>query len=261
MKEVEHGKTTKEQYPRAPRLHGKRALIIGGARGIGRAIVDRFVAEGAAVMIADLQHDAADHSPGCQKVTVNVADEASVKAMIKETVDTLSGLDIMVNCAGIAKHRDLLEYELADWQHTIGVNLTGTFLCNREAARFMVGQKSGCIINIASVAALLPGTRTHAYAASKGGVVSFTKAIAGDLARHGIRVNAISPGPIDTGLARTALSPELRAGYRARVPMERFGEPEEVASAAVFLASDEASYITGEILFVDGGFCGAGVRT
>jgi NAD(P)-dependent dehydrogenase (short-subunit alcohol dehydrogenase family) len=252
--------TTIGQSPRVQRLYQKRALITGGARGIGRAIVNRFVAEGAAVVIADLHHDAGDDPMGCQKVTVDVADEASVKAMIRETVDLLRGLDILVHCAGIARHRDLLEYELADWRRTLDVNLTGTFLCNREAARVMVGQKSGCIINIASVAAFLPGVRTHAYAASKGGVLSFTRAIAGDLAAHGIRVNAISPGPIDTGLARTALSPEFRAGYRARIPMDRLGEPEEIAGTAVFLASDDAGYITGTAVIVDGGFSSAGVR-
>ena len=124
----------------------------------------------------------------------------------------------------------------------------------------MLGQKSGCIINIASLAAFLPGVRTHTYAASKGGVVSFTKAIAGDLAPHGIRVNSISPGPIETELVKTVHTPEFRAGYIARLPMGRYGQPDEIASTAVFLASDDASYITGVDLFVDGGFSSAGVR-
>jgi 3-oxoacyl-[acyl-carrier protein] reductase len=253
--------TTGAQHSRGPRLHEKRALITGGTRGIGRAIAERFLAEAAAVVIADLQRDTGEGPVvGCHTVIADISDEASVKSMIQEAVKVLGGLDILVNCAGIARHRDLLEYELADWRRTIDVNLTGTFLCSREAARVMSVQKSGCIINIASVAAALPGVRTHAYAASKGGVISFTRAIAGDLASHGIRVNAIAPGPIDTGLARTALSPEFRAGYRARIPMARLGEPEEIASTAVFLASDDASYITGETLCVDGGFSSTGVR-
>lgn len=248
------------QNTRPQRLHKKRALITGGAGGIGRAIANRFVAEGAAVVIADLHYPPGDDPKGCRKVTADVADEKSVKAMIKETVDLLGGLDVLVNCAGTAKHRDLLETELADWRRIMDINLTGTFLCNREAVRVMLGQKSGCIINIASVASILPGSRTHAYAASKGGVVSFTKAIAGDLAPYGIRVNVLSPGTVDTDLLRTALSPQFRAGYMTRIPMGRYAQPDEIASVVVFLASDDASYMTGIDLFVDGGFSSAGVR-
>ena len=250
----------KTQYPDAKRLHEKRAVITGGARGIGRAIADRFFAEGAQVIIADKEHISGDDPMGCHKVVVDVADELSVKAMMTEVADRYKGLDILVNCAGIAKHRELLETELIHWQRIMDINLTGTFLCNREAARLMVKQKNGCIINIASVAAILPGVRTHAYAASKGGVISFTKAIAGDLAKHGIRVNAINPGPVDTELVKVAHTPEFRAGYIARLPMGRYALPEEIAGTAVFLASEDAGNITGTTVNVDGGFTGAGVR-
>jgi NAD(P)-dependent dehydrogenase (short-subunit alcohol dehydrogenase family) len=249
------------QSPSALRLKGKRALITGGARGIGRATANRFSDEGAVVVIADLQHGPDEDPAGFHKVRVDVSDEMSVKLMMQEAVGRLGGIDVLVHCAGTAKHRDLLETELSDWQRIIDVNLTGTFLCNREAARFMVSQKSGCIINIASVAAFLPGARTHAYAASKGGVVTFTKAIAGDLAKHGIRVNGISPGPVETELVKAVHTPEFRTGYIARIPMGRYGQPDEIAGTAMFLASDDARYITGEILFVDGGFSSAGVRT
>ena len=251
---------TTAQLIHSLRLQAKRALITGGARGIGRAIADRFVAEGAAVVIADLQHLPGNDPAGCQKVTVDVADERSVEKMMQETVCLLGGLDVLVHCAGISVHRPLLETKAADWRRLIDINLTGTFLCSREAARIMCNQKSGCIINIASVAAFLPGMRTHAYAATKGGVVSFTKAIAGDLAPHGVRANAISPGPVETDLARTVHTPAFRASYLSRIPMGRYGEPEEIASTAVFLASDDASYITGVILSVDGGFSSAGVK-
>jgi NAD(P)-dependent dehydrogenase (short-subunit alcohol dehydrogenase family) len=243
------------------RLSSKRALITGGARGIGRAVADRFVAEGAIVVIADLQHLPGDDPAGCHKVTADVADERSVEKMLKDSVALLGGLDVLVHCAGISVHRPLLETRGEDWRRLIDINLTGTFLCSREAARVMVDQKNGSIINIASVAAFLPGVRTHAYAATKGGVASFTKAIAGELAPYGIRANAISPGPIETELARTVHTPEFRANYLSRIPMGRYGTPDEVAGTAVFLASDESSYITGVVLSVDGGFSSAGVRT
>ncbi len=242
------------------RLHAKRALITGGARGIGRAVADRFIAEGATVVIADLQHLPGDDPAGCYKVTADVAEERSVEEMVRESVRLLGGLDALVHCAGISVHRPLLETKIEDWRRLIDINLTGTFLCSREAARIMLTQKSGSIINIASVAAFLPGVRTHAYAATKGGVASFTKAIAGDLAPHGVRVNAISPGPVETDLARVVHTPEFRTSYLSRIPMGRYGQPDEIANAAVFLASDDASYITGVILSVDGGFSSAGVR-
>jgi NAD(P)-dependent dehydrogenase (short-subunit alcohol dehydrogenase family) len=242
------------------RLSTKRALITGGARGIGRAVADRFIAEGATVVIADLQHLPGDDPAGCHKVTADVADELSVEKMVQKTVALLGGLDVLVHCAGISVHRPLLDTQAKDWRRLIDINLTGTFLCSREAARVMLDQKSGSIINIASVAAFLPGVRTHAYAATKGGVAAFTKAIAGELAPYGVRANAISPGPIETDLARTVHTPEFRANYLARIPMGRYGQPDEVASTAVFLASDDSSYITGVILSVDGGFSSAGVR-
>jgi 3-oxoacyl-[acyl-carrier protein] reductase len=254
------GEAIAPQQPRVLRLHEKRALVTGGARGIGRAVANRFAAEGAKVVIGDVQHTPGNDLTGCYKVTVDVANESSVKSMIKETVGWLGGIDILVNCAGISIHRHLIETELADWQRILGINLTGTFLCNREVARIMCTQKTGCIINIASVAAFLPGARTHAYVATKGGVVSFTRAIAGDLAAHGIRVNAISPGPIETELVQKVHTAEFRAGYLARLPMGRYGLPDEIASVAVFLASDDASYMTGVVLNVDGGFSSAGIR-
>ncbi len=252
--------TTATQDPTFLRLDKKRTLITGGARGIGRAIADRFAVEGAAVVIADLQHLPGDDPAGCHKVTADVADEQSVIEMIQQTVSRLGGLDVLVHCAGISIHRPLLETPLEVWHRLIDINLTGTFLCNREAARVMCRQKSGSIINIASVAAFLPGVRTHAYSATKGGVATFTKAIANELGPEGVRVNAISPGAIDTDLSRAAHTPAFRASYLARIPMGRYGQPEEIAGTAVFLASEDSRYITGAILSLDGGFASAGIR-
>jgi 3-oxoacyl-[acyl-carrier protein] reductase len=152
-----------------------------------------------------------------------------------------------------------LESEVADWRRVIDVNLTGTFLCCREAARAIAGSRSGNIVVIASSSAVRPGVNSTAYAASKAGVANFVRAAAIDLAPHGIRVNAVSPGPIDTELVQKMHSPAYRAGFTRLIPQRRYGQPEEVAGAVIFMASDEASFITGSVLAVDGGFTSSGV--
>lgn len=238
------------------KLGGKRTLVTGGASGIGLAIAKRAMEEGAQIAVADLAHD----TPApWQVVKVDVASEISVRQMIEQTIDCLGGLDVLIHCAGIGIQRDLLQTDLADWQRVIDVNLTGTFLCCREAARVMAPQKSGCIVAIASSSAVRPSIRSSAYAASKAGVANFVRAIAIDLAVHGIRVNAVSPGPVDTEMVQKMHSPEFRSGFTALIPQGRYGRPEEIAGAAVFLASDEASFITGSVLSVDGGFTSSGV--
>ena len=181
-------------------LREKRVLITGGASGIGLAIAKRAVEEGSRIVVADIAHNS--QAPvEWHTVDVDVAVESRVREMVRKTIEHLGGLDVLIHCAGIGIQQDLLQTELSDWRRVIDINLTGTFLCCREAARVMAPQRHGCIVTIGSSSAARPGIRSSAYAASKAGAVNFTRAIAIDLAKHGIRVNAVSPGPIDTDLA------------------------------------------------------------
>lgn len=247
------------------RLAGKVALVTGAAQSIGLAIAQRFAEEGAQVTIADIAADRADSAaatlPGDHHATyVDVADEASVDEMVRQVVARAGRLDTLVNCAGITfKTRPLTETPLDEWHKTLRVNLTGTFLCCRAAARAMIAQESGSIVTIASVAGVLAQKNNTPYGTSKAAVAHFTRIAAMDLAEHGVRVNAISPGPVDTPLFQTH-GEELRARYMARIPLGRPAELAELASAAVFLASDESSYMTGHNLVLDGGFSVSGLR-
>ena len=239
-------------------IREKRILVTGGARGIGLAIARRAIQEGGRIVIADVLHLSQDLTE-YHSVEADVAEESQVKKMMHKTVEHLGGLDVLIHCAGIGIQKDLLQTELSDWRRVIDVNLTGAFLCCREAARVMSSQRHGSIVTIGSSSAVRPGIRSSAYAASKAGLVNFTRAIAIDLARYGIRVNAVSPGPIDTELVQQMHSPDYRSKFTALIPQGRYGHAHEVAAAAIFLASDDASFITGSVLAVDGGFTSSGV--
>ena len=246
------------------RLDGKRVLVTGGAGGIGGAIARRMVAAGARILIAGLNGDRAKASAAAlgdehASVTVDVADPAAVNAMVAETERQFGGVDTLVHSAGIAMLRDVLETDPADWKRVIDINLMGTYYTCLAVARSIVArQGAGSLITISSAAAARPSRGASAYGAAKGGVVTLTKALAIDLAPRNIRVNSIAPGPVDTEMARGEHKSELRAMFEKMIPMHRYARAEEVASAALFLASDESSYVSGSIVTVDGAYSGAG---
>ena len=249
------------------RLADRVALVTGAASGIGRATAQRFLAEGARIAAADMNDEGlqAEFSGQDGAITVvgDVSEPADAARMAAAAVESFGAIDILVNCAGIARYTNFLELPLEEWQLVQDVNSTGTFLMAQAVARHMVAQgpadHSRAIVNIASVEAhVVLASSGHPqvhYNASKGAVHMTTRALAIELAPHGIRVNSICPGLTETPLAAYALAtPERRASISKQVPLGRVAQPREIAAAALFLASEDASYITGEALVVDGGF-------
>ena len=237
------------------RLENKIAIITGGGRGIGKAITHRYLDEGATVIIAELNErsgkETAD-SIGGYFVNTDISDENSVNSLFEFVKTKFSRLDILVNNAGILQDSTLKKMDSKQFDSVINVNLRGTYLCGKAAADIMVKQGSGVIINAASVVAHNGNFGQTNYVASKAGVIGMTKVWARELGKDGIRVNAIAPGFIKTEM--TAGMPEKIIRMMGdKVPLKRWGKPEDVASAYTFLASDLASYITGTVLNVDGG--------
>ena len=248
-------------------LGGRAAIVTGGANGIGREIALRLAAAGAAVLVADRDGAEADavagevEAAGGRAVgrSVDVRDPAGCEALVAVACEAFGRLDTLVTSAGIARSQPFLRTTLELWQETLAVNLTGTFLCCQAATPAMVAAGGGRIITLASVSGERGGTGRAAYGASKGGVITLTRVMAVELARHNITVNAIAPGPVETPMVAALHTAEDRTAWLGSVPARRYGTPAEVAAAAVFLASDEASYVTGHVLNVDGGFGAAGV--
>lgn len=253
------------------KLGGKGAIVTGGARGIGFAIARRLAEAGATVCLADINAGEAEKASGeltSQGYNVlflkcDVTDEADVRDMVAGAVTKLGSIDILVNNAGIYPRKPLGEMTGDDFERVISVNLKGTFLCSRYAIPEMIkNQRGGSIINIASIEAVHPSsTGMSAYDASKGGVLMLTKSMARELGQHGIRVNAIAPGAIKTQgiLSHTKISPdrsqikELKS-FVSRMALGRMGDADDIARVALFLASDLSSYITGDLIVVDGGY-------
>ncbi len=243
------------------RLEGKVAVVTGGASGIGRETARRFAEEGARVCVVDLADE-----PGEEIASeidglyahADVTSAEDVQRVYREAAGRFGGLDVLFNNAGISPPDDdsILETDLDAWQRVQDVNLKSVYLCSRAALRHMVPRGKGAIINTASFVAVLgSATSQISYTASKGGVLAMTRELGVQFAREGIRVNALCPGPIATPLLMElfAKDPERAARRLVHVPMGRFGKAEEIAAAVVFLASDDASFITGQVLNVDGG--------
>jgi len=241
-------------------LDGKVAVVTGAARGIGQAIARRLAQEGADIVLCDLQAEWLAESAGmvqdCGRkalpLAVDVGDSEAVNACVQEAVKEFGKVDILVNNAGITKDTLLVRMSDADWDDVIRVNLKGTFLFTRAVAKNMMRQRSGAIINIASISGLIGTAGQANYAASKAGVIALTKSTANELAGRGVRANAIAPGFISSKMT-DALSEDVRKQYLARIPLGRFGTVEDIAHAVVFLASEQSSYLTGQTLNVNGG--------
>jgi 3-oxoacyl-[acyl-carrier protein] reductase len=267
------------------RLEGKIALVTGGGSGIGRAIAVRFAEEGARVVVNDIRRETAEATARAiggqaRAIAADVADSAAVRAMVDEVGRALGGLDVLVNNAGIgevdAGNREAFQAKAqarigemmagkvethwdvtqslsdAEWARMLAVHLNGTFYCTREALKLMSRVNHGAIVNISSVAGLMGIEVAPHYGAAKAGILGFTRSVAREVATRGIRVNAICPGWIDTPIL-DPLPPMVRMLAERQTPLGRLGEPREIASAALFLASDEASFVTGQWLSPNGG--------
>jgi len=245
----------------AGRLEGKVAVITGAASGIGRASAERFSAEGARVVIADIADAAGEALAaglGAMYVHADVTDPASVQAMYAAASHGYGGIDVLFNNAGISPPDDdsILETELDAWRRVQEVNLTSVYLCCKYGIPHLLARGGGSVLNTASFVAVLgAATSQISYTASKGGVLAMSRELGVQFARQNVRVNALCPGPVNTALLQElfAKDPERAARRLVHVPMGRFAEPEEIASAAAFLASDDASFITASTFLVDGG--------
>lgn len=241
------------------KLADKVAIVTGATQGIGLACARRLLADGARVMLVDIKPEgaaaAAELGSGAQFFAADVSQKADVDAMIAHTLTQYGRIDVLLNNAGVTHAADFLELAEDDFDRVLRINLKSMFLCGQAAAREMVKQGSGAIINMSSVNAQLAIPNQVPYVVSKGGVNQLTKVMAVSLAPHGVRVNGIGPGTILTELARQAVlgSDEARHTILSRTPLGRCGEPEEIAAIAAFLASDDASYMTGQTIYADGG--------
>ncbi|QLY34602.1 3-oxoacyl-ACP reductase [Nocardia huaxiensis] len=247
------------------RLQDRVAVVTGGGSGIGLATVRRFAQEGAKVVVADIDAtsgEAAAAEVGGLYVKVDVTDEAQVEALFQTAVDTYGGLDIAFNNAGISPPEDdsILTTGLEAWRRVQEVNLTSVYLCSKYAINHMLERGRGSVINTASFVAVMgAATSQISYTASKGGVLAMSRELGVQFARNGIRVNALCPGPVNTPLLQElfAKDPERAARRLVHIPLGRFAQPEEIAAAVAFLASDDSSFITASQFLVDGGISGA----
>jgi 3-oxoacyl-[acyl-carrier protein] reductase len=241
-------------------LDGKVALVTGGAQGIGRVISEELAGQGAHVFLGDVNLEGAEKTAAELKQTgakasairIDVSSSSDVQSAFDSIIKEYKQVDIVVNNAGITRDGLLVRMKEADWDSVMNINLKGSFLCSQQAAKQMMKQKSGAIVNIASIVGLMGNFGQANYSASKAGLIGFTKTLAREVAPRGIRANAIAPGFIDTEMTRV-LEESVRKKLIEQVPLSRLGEPEDVARCVSFLVSEKASYITGQVISVNGG--------
>jgi NAD(P)-dependent dehydrogenase (short-subunit alcohol dehydrogenase family) len=243
----------------------KVAIVTGAARGIGLTTVKRFLADGWRVAILDIDEETLNrsvvdlHAYPVVAICCDVADAAEVAKAFAAVAQAFGRLDVLVNYAGIAIFKPILNISYEEWSRVLAVNLTGPFLCAQAAAPLIRDSGGGAIVNITSISGLRASTLRTAYGTSKAGLAHLTQQQAIELASLGIRVNAVAPGPVDTAMAKAVHTPEIRAAYHDAIPLNRYGLEQEVAETIFFLCSDRASYITGQTIAVDGGFEATGV--
>jgi 3-oxoacyl-[acyl-carrier protein] reductase len=241
-------------------LDGKVALITGGAQGIGRVISEELAGQGAHVILGDVNLEGAEKTVAELKqagakasaVRIDVSSAADVQSAFDSIIKDYKPVDIVVNNAGITRDGLLVRMKEAEWDLVMNINLKGSFLCSQQAAKQMMKQKSGAIVNIASIVGLMGNFGQANYSASKAGLIGFTKTLAREVAPRGIRANAIAPGFIDTEMTRV-LEESVRDKLVEQIPLARLGQPEDVARCVSFLVSEKASYITGQVISVNGG--------
>lgn len=262
--------TVKEgQQRRAFDLTGRVTIVTGGASGIGRAVAQKLSAMGSVIVIADLDGEGGNQvaleieASGLKALAVemDVREPAHSEMLVRKAVAAFGRIDALVHSAGIGVESSFLETTPSVWSSIIDVDLSGTFYCCQAVARHMCENHYGRIVNLASTAGIRGGSGRAAYGAAKGGVITLTKVMAVELAPFGVTVNALAPGAIETELVAKMHSDETRTAYRRAIPVNRYGTPEEVASVAAFLVSEESRYVTGQIIGVDGGFLAAGIIT
>ncbi len=241
--------------------NGRIALVTGGSRGIGRSIAERLAREGFYVVINYLRNESAardvlsaiESAGGKGQIApFDVSDFDATQKAVEDIVEELGGLHILINNAGITKDTLILRMKEEDWTNVISVNLNGVFNCTKAVTRIMIKQRYGRIINLTSVVGEMGNSGQTNYAASKAGIIGFTKAAAREMASRAVTVNAVSPGFIETDITM-ALTDEIRKSYIEKIPLGRFGSPEDITGVVAFLTSNEASYITGEVIRVNGG--------
>ena len=242
------------------------AVVTGAARGIGLAIARQFLAAGYRVAMLDVDaptlfraRDELLQPEQVLAIEVDVADPEQVRAAFVNVETRFGRIDSLINNAGIAIFKPILETTWIEWSRVLDVNLGGPFLCTQAAARVMLADGGGSIVNIASISGLRASTLRVAYGTSKAALIHLTKQQAAELGAQGVRVNCIAPGPVDTTMARQVHSAEIRAEYHDTIPLNRYGTEDEIASAVLFLCSPAASYINGQTLAVDGGFDATGI--